>query len=276
MSQNVKYVIFFELFIFFGPHTLLLQTIVKTAIQTISWSEPELNFHGFTPWIPRRPVYEPKYELSLYPLESRAHLCTFFLVPPTSFLHNLILPSAFASSILNAILSSPLPSSHSSSSSFLQLTCENIYHPPHLRISPKGRLSSFPYLLPLSRSSLSFHSVFLILSLVCQLSQNTLRHTLPCHLSTLSARMEGKFPTYLPTAHFFYVKSHHSRVPQPPVSAPASRTDLLTHPRKVKITWRGKMSTLHVYLFLMKEKLDLLNINFQKCFSIILWSNLRL
>lgn len=165
----------------------------------MSWSEPELTFHGFTPWIPRRPVYEPKYELSLYPLENRAHLCTFFLVPPTSFLHSLILPSAFASSILNAILSSPLPSSHSSSSSFLQPTCENIYHPPHLRISPKGRLSSFPYLLPLSRSSLSFHSVFLILSLVCQLSQNTLRHTLPCHLSTLSARMEGKFPTYLPT-----------------------------------------------------------------------------
>lgn len=102
------------------------------------------------------------------------------------------------------------------------------FHLPRLCIPPEGRLSSFP-ISSRSLSPFSFHSVSLILSITCVPTHtektNPLRHTLPCHLSTLSARMEGNFHTYLPTAHFFMSDptAAESAVPQPSISPPISR-----------------------------------------------------
>lgn len=108
-------------------------------------------------------------------------------------------PSSFLS-IMQTLL---LPFQTSSSSSFFQPTCENIYlSSPLLMYSPWRQTKLFPYLLPLSLSPLSF-PVFLILSisLVCKLSQKRhtqLRHTLPLSfVNTVSS--DGKKLPYLPT-----------------------------------------------------------------------------
>ena len=82
------------------------------------------------------------------------------------------------------------------------------FHPPSLScIPPEGRLSSFPISSPLSLSAPSLVPPHLPDSFY-RSSANShggggvtrpLRRTLPRHLSTLSARMEGNFARYLPT-----------------------------------------------------------------------------
>ena len=105
-----------------------------------------------------------------------------------------------------------LPSPHSSLSLLpppQQPTCENtqLSSPPSLScIPPEGRLSSFPISSLLSLSALSLVPPRLPDSFY-RSSANShrgrvtrpLRRTLSRHLSTLSARMEGNFATYLPT-----------------------------------------------------------------------------
>lgn len=181
-----------------------------------------------------RPIYERHYVLhAILPAFASFtnEFSSILRFSPFSlfiYLHILILPSRtpffLPLPLVLHLLTHPLPPPSSP-----PVKIPN-FHPPRLCIPPEGRLSSFP-ISSRSLSPLSFPRLSYSLYRLCAKSHrkhtHPLRHTLSCHLSTLSARMERNFPTCLPTAHSRFFMSNpttpEQAVPQPSVSPPISR-----------------------------------------------------